>query len=138
MNTFLKTAFFGLGILFPLQPLLAIEPAAFAELLKDAKVQEFVIELSKLKEVQPESIMANFAESGRGIKEGFHGLGLGASRLLLEGSRNFRDIGASLAKHYWVLGGLLAGSVWFYLYVLPKLCIQISYSSDAQPALRRV
>src|SRR5256885_5158742 len=115
MNTlFKKIALCALTIL-PVQQMFAVEtPVSIADLLKDPKVQEFVLAISKMKADQMGSISKNFMESGQGIKEGIHSLGLGVSRLVLESSQTFRDLGASLARHYWVLGGMLAGATWFY------------------------
>lgn len=131
MKSMIKKTTFAIVTLIAAQNAITMEvPATMTELLKDSKVQAFVLEMSKIKAEQAGSITRNFIDSGKGIKDGFHALGLGISRLALYGSQTFRDIGVSLANHYVVLGGLLAGSAWFYMYVLPKIRVSISYSSD--------
>lgn len=112
----------------------AIEPDALIQMLKDPKIAQALTEaLQKIKEVPTDTIGGNFAASGQGFIEGFQGLGLGISRLVRECSGNFRDIGMSAAKHYWMLGGALATGALFYMYVLPRIKFKIEFSSDHNP-----
>ncbi len=104
-----------------------------AELLKNPETAAQFAEFIKQK--APDSIRANFAASGKGFVDGVHGVGLGLSRLVRDCSENFATVGQSLAKHYWILGGVLAGSAFFYWYILPKLNIRVEYKSDAHPAV---
>ena len=60
---------------------------------------------------------------------GIHGVGLGMSRFVLEGSKGFASAGTFCANHY-VLSGLgIAGAAYFYLYVWPQVNIDVSYSN---------
>jgi len=111
-----------------------VEPTALIQILKDPKIAQALTEaLQKIKEVPADTIGGNFAASGQGFIEGFQGLGLGISRLVRECSHNFRDLGVSAAKHYWVLGGALATGALFYMYVLPRIKFRIEFSSDHNP-----
>ena len=131
MKTIIKPLLITLlAIMSANSTLAVINPDTIKTLLENKQVQDFVVELNKLKAQSDDSIADNFVNSGKGIASGFHGLGLGLSRMIYNGSRNFQEAGTALANHYWVLGGLIAGSAAFYFYVLPKLRINISYSTD--------
>lgn len=83
-----------------------------------------------------DTISGNFYRSGSGFVSGAYDLGLGASRLVLDGSNYFAQFGKFMRKHYWLLGMSAVGAAYFYRYVLPKISVRISYSNDARPAGR--
>ena len=76
-----------------------------------------------------ETIAGNLKQACPNIVSGIHGLGLGMSRFVLDGSERFAGAGKFCADHY-VLSGLgLAGGIYFYTYVWPEVNIDISYSN---------
>lgn len=110
-----------------------------AELLTDPEFIKAVAAqvAQQIKEVVPatsESISNNVMESGSGFISGCYDLGVGASRLVLNGSKGFAEVSKWLANHYICLGGVMVSGVMFYFYVWPKIKINVNYCSDARPA----
>lgn len=76
-----------------------------------------------------ETIAGNLKAACPNFLNGIHGVGLGLSRFVLDCSQGFSSAGNFCANHYILSGIGLTGAAYFYLYVWPKVNIDISYSN---------
>ena len=82
-----------------------------------------------LKAQAQETITGNFLAAIPNIGHGLHGLGLGLSRLALDGSQRLAATGNFCAQHYILSGTAAMGALYFYTYIWPQINIDISYSN---------
>lgn len=76
-----------------------------------------------------ESITGNFLAAVPNFIHGFHGLGLGFSRLTLDLSQRCAGAGRFCANHYILSGSTVAAGLFFYKYIWPNIVIDVSYSN---------
>ena len=116
----------------------ALTSAQVAELIQSPEIAQIIQDkidaaLQTAKSLPTESIADNFAGTKEHFIYGAHSLGLAASRLTRDCACSFSQLGDTMAKHYWIFGGLVTGGVIFYLYVLPHIKIRITYANDDRP-----
>ncbi len=137
MNIINKIVLLALPILMSRQ-LSGFTSAEVAELLKSPEIAQMIQDkvdaaLQAAKDLPVESIADNFAGTKEHFIKGAHSLGLAASRLTRDCASSFSQMGDTMAKHYWIFGGLVAGGVIFYRYVLPHIKIRVTYANDDRP-----
>lgn len=93
-----------------------------------------ILVVGSIKSMEPaplvnETIAGNLKAACPQFAKGFHGVGLGLSRFILDGSQRFAQGGKFCADHYLISGLGIAGLAYFYFYVWPEVNIDIRYSN---------
>ncbi len=93
-----------------------------------------ILVVSSIKSMEPaqlvnETIAGNLKAACPQFAKGFHGVGLGLSRFILDGSQRFAQAGKFCADHYILSGLGIASAVYFYTYIWPEVNINVTYSN---------
>ena len=114
------------------QPITPDQIALVQQVLKDPQALELLNQTIKtLHDISTRSGYNNVCESYKGFAHGCNGFGIGLSRLLLDCSKKFSFLGQAAADHYWIFGGMIVSSLFFYKYILPNIKISVEYKNGA-------